>query len=151
MDPEQPGFRINRTIGKQVDLLPTILDRLNIPLPADQLYEGQSLDAGAARNGRLRYLNSYKQFAILDGDKILLGDRDSKTPVGVASRGAVFSIGNDGARTIFTETQEPGVMPDRVAALARFDSFQEDLLRNYAFYCREIHAKTVQVAKAQKP
>jgi hypothetical protein len=150
MDPAQTGFRVNPTIGTQVDFLPTILDRLNIPIPADQLYEGLSLDAGAAREGRLGYLNSYKQFAIVDGNKLLLGDRECKTPVGAASRGAAFSIANEGARTVFTETAEAGSLPDRVSALSRFDSFQENLLRNYAFYCQEVHGNTIQLARAQK-
>jgi len=147
MDPARHGLQVNTSIGTQVDFLPTILDRLNIPLPADQLYEGQSLDVRTGRQGQLAYLNSYKQFAIVEGDKILLGDRDSKTAAGVASRGAAFKISNEGAKTIFTETEEAGGVTDRVAAMARFDQFQENFLRNYAAYCRSVHGQALQLAK----
>src|SRR6185369_196194 len=86
----------------QVDLLPTVLDRLNIPLPGDQLYEGISLDAGAAREGRLSYLNSYKEFGIICRNKVLLGDREASSPSGAASSGAVYTITNQGTATVFT-------------------------------------------------
>src|SRR5579859_232899 len=125
MDPANPGYRINKTVGTQVDFLPTILDRLNIPLPPHQLYEGHSLDAPAGQRELLGYANSYKQFAIIDGDKVLLGDRESNNPAGAASRGAVFTISNDGPKTVFTETPESTDAPDRVAAITRFDKFQE--------------------------
>ena len=147
MDPAHPGYHLNKTIGTQVDFLPTVLDRLNIPLPEDQLYEGQSLDA-PERQPRLGYLNSYKQFGIIDGQNILLGDRESGNPAGLASRGVAFIISNEGPKTIFTEADEPGgALKDRVAAMARFDAFQENLLRNYAYYCAMAHSKTQQLAK----
>ncbi|HZR20667.1 MAG TPA: LTA synthase family protein [Verrucomicrobiae bacterium] len=146
MDPARPGYQINRTIGTQVDFLPTVLDRLNIPLPADELYEGRSLDRADAR-GRRGYLNTYKQFGIIDGDKILLGDRESNSPNGTASRGAVFSIGNDGAKTVFTESPEANSSSDRQADMARFDAFQASLLRNYASYRSSVHGAKQQLAK----
>src|SRR5262249_7877315 len=52
MDPANPGCHINKSIGTQVDFLPTILGRLNIPLPSNQLYEGRSLDATAEQRER---------------------------------------------------------------------------------------------------
>jgi hypothetical protein len=179
MDPERPGFHVNKTIGTQVDLLPTILDRLNIPIPAGELYEGQSLDAGQSRAGRLGYLNSYKEFGIISDDKVLLGDRESDSPSGVASTGAVFTITNDGVKTLFVREQKddqseeenassaapggsgaaatgqscsagqcltnatPGTgrlpveisnLKDRNKFMARFESFQENLLHNYSTY-----------------
>src|SRR5262249_17848512 len=190
----------NKTIGTQVDLLPTILDRLKIPIPADQLYQGQSLDAGEAMAGRLAYLNSYKEFGIISGDRVLLGDRESNTPSGVASTGAVYSIGNEGVKTVFTEVhadnddseasaQAPGSscsaasnsifsvkqktsepiktgsafplsrvggharvdidsLQDREKAMARFDTFQENLLHNYSFYREAVRSEVL--ARAQQ-
>jgi hypothetical protein len=143
MDPGRPGFQLNKTIGSQVDLLPTILDRLNIPIPADQLYEGQSLDAGKDRSGRLAYLNSYKEFAMISGNRVLLGDRERDNPSGIASEGGIYEIGNDGAKTLFTEASEPAMKQDRQAAMARFDAFQESLVRNYAFYCSSLRGGQV--------
>lgn len=146
MDPARPGFQINRTIGTQVDFLPTVLDRLNIPLPQDQLYEGRSLDAPRTP-GRRGYVNSYKEFAIVDGDNLLLGDRESGNAAGAASAGAAFSILNDGARTLFTELQGSKLGSDRVAAMARFDAFQESLLRNYSAYCAAVRGPKQQLAR----
>jgi arylsulfatase A-like enzyme len=140
MDPERTGFQINQTVGTQVDLLPTILDRLHIAIPADQLYEGVSLDAGSAREGRIGYLNSFKEFGIISGNQVLLGDRESSEPSGVASQGAVFTISNDGSKTIFTEAEQTGTIQDRQATMAHFDAFQESLLRNYAAYCASVLA-----------
>jgi phosphoglycerol transferase MdoB-like AlkP superfamily enzyme len=138
MDPRRPGFQVNKTIGTQVDFLPTVLGRLNILVPADQLYEGLSLDGGADRDGRIGYLNSYKQFGIISGDQVLLGDRDVNDTSGVAGLGKVYAIGNEGAKTLFTEEAQRGTIQDRQTAMARFDAFQENLLRNYALYCRSI-------------
>jgi membrane-anchored protein YejM (alkaline phosphatase superfamily) len=147
MDPARQGLQVNTNIGTQVDFLPTVLDRLNIPLPSDQLYEGHSLDDHTGRQGQLAYLNSYKQFGIVEGDKILLGDRESKNAAGVASRGAAFKISNDGAKTLFTETEEAKGVIDRASTMARFDEFQENFLRNYAAYCRSVHGQALQFAK----
>jgi hypothetical protein len=149
MDPDRLGFQVNKTIGTQVDFLPTILDRLHIPVPADQLYEGQSLDAAPDRRARLGYANSYKQFAIIEGDKISLGDRESSNPSGVASKGAVFTISNEGAKTLFHEVEETGAATDRLKAMARFDAFQESLLRNYSYYCGEVRKPEQPLAKGQ--
>ncbi len=147
MDPERPGFQVNKTIGTQVDLLPTILDRLNIPVPADQLYEGLSLDAGADRVGRRGYLNSYRDFGIVSGDQLLLGDRDRSDPSGVAATGGGYRITNEGPKTVFTEEEGEGTVPNRQAAMSRFDAFQESLLRNYSVYCASIRGTPQQLAK----
>jgi phosphoglycerol transferase MdoB-like AlkP superfamily enzyme len=129
IDPAKVGFRINKTIGCQVDLLPTLLDRLHIPQPVDQLYQGKSLDSGSARSGEYGFLNSYKQFGILHGDQLFLGDRENSS-----NPGDVYSITNEGPKTIFTQDDksQPGIDPQ--AIMSRFDAFQISLLRNYAYY-----------------
>jgi phosphoglycerol transferase MdoB-like AlkP superfamily enzyme len=199
MDPERPGLRVNKTIGTQVDLLPTILDRLNIPIPQNELYEGQSLDTREARVGRLGYLNSFKEFGILCGDQVLLGDRESNMPSGVASSGAVYTITNEGTRTSFFKDSDEDTPADgntssagdevskqsgsslggdrkpnkdslvakkpldsrvpaqlaglqeRTKTMARFDAFQENLLRNYSSYQKSVrshgNAQLTQVSK----
>ena len=148
MDPQRTGYQINYTPGTQVDILPTILDRLHIPVPADQLYEGLSLDAGTARAGRLGYLNSYQQFAVLSGDLVLLGDREGAGPAGVSSA-SVYTLSNQGPTTIFTESQ-PDPLPERKAAMARFDAFQDSLLRNYDFYRASIRGTGQQTKSSGK-
>jgi hypothetical protein len=135
MDPEKPGARVNYAVGSQVDLLPTLLDRLRIPPPSDQLYQGRSLDA-AADPRRIEYLNSYQQYGIIRSNRyICLADRQAPgSQRGLAS--AVAVISNQGPRTVFT--QEPGGCP-LPAAIDRFDAFQENLLHNYSRYCRLLH------------
>ena len=129
MDPGNKGAQVNTTIGSQVDLLPTVLDRLGIEIPADQLYEGQSLYAGQNRARRKMYLNSYKQYAIVCDNQIALGDRENDGEDRESSK--VFSIGNQGTKTIFSPEKDSLGKP---SAIEQFDKFQESLLRNYAFY-----------------
>ncbi|MBF0547504.1 MAG: sulfatase-like hydrolase/transferase [Candidatus Riflebacteria bacterium] len=38
-----PNYSLNATVGSQIDILPTVLDLLNIPIPPDQYYQGTSL------------------------------------------------------------------------------------------------------------
>lgn len=131
LDPEHPGFRVNYTVGSQVDLLPTLMDRLGIELPPEQLYEGCSLDSPARRPDRLDYLNSFQQYGILSGSQLVLGDRLKDQ----ASRGAplrtAYVISNQVTTTRF-EAQPSA--PDWKVSIRQFDEFQESLLRNYATY-----------------
>jgi hypothetical protein len=150
MDPAQPGFAVNNTIGTQVDFLPTLLDRLHIPEPSGQLYQGQSLDLGQRRQTRLGYVNTYKEFAIVEGDKICLGDRERNNPSGNEAR-SVFAISNQGSKTLFTEVSASDPHPDRLTTISQFDSFQESLLRNYAYYCATVRGvEQPQVKPSQK-
>lgn len=126
MDPRKRGYRLNRTIGSQVDLLPTMLDLLGIPIPSEQLYEGQSL-ARAGGNGHLIYLNSLQQFGVIVGNRLMLGDRERDK----GALSSAFTIGNEGSRTVFNED---GSNPKPEVSIQRFDEFQENLLRNYAVY-----------------
>jgi hypothetical protein len=154
MDPQNAGCRINPTVGSQVDLLPTLLDLLRIPIPAGQLYQGRSLYGPASEASRLVYLNSYQQYGILAGDRFLLGDRereqgraaglmdrwidgflgDRGTKKGgvMGEKRTIYSISNQGSKTVFKEAQPEGL--PRVS-IRQFDEFQESLLRNYSHYC----------------
>ncbi len=137
MDPAKPGYHLNHTIGSQVDLLPTILDLLEIPLPLDQLYQGTSLYSAAAQANRRIYLNSFQQYAVLEGHRFLRGDRETETDVaGTNSLLSAFAITNAGARTIFPEIISPQVSPPAISA---FEAFQENLLQNYSGYRQMIH------------
>jgi hypothetical protein len=130
MDPGVKGFQLNTTIGSQVDLLPTLLDRLGIAVPADQLYEGQSLYAASNRSRRRIYLNSYKQYAVVSDNQIMTGDREVDSLNSNIPGASAFTIQNHGTKTLFipepTNLSIPTIQP--------FDTFQESLLRNYAFY-----------------
>jgi phosphoglycerol transferase MdoB-like AlkP superfamily enzyme len=132
MDPDNPGYHVNDTIGSQIDLLPTILDLLGIPPPEDQLYQGASLYSPIAQGNRKIYLNSFQQYAIIDGHRFLCGDRESETSTVTNSPSCkVFAIANDGPCTTFHEIVSSNVPPP---SISRLDRFQENLLQNYSHY-----------------
>jgi glucan phosphoethanolaminetransferase (alkaline phosphatase superfamily) len=143
MDPQNPGCHINYTIGSQVDFLPSVLDRLNIPLPSGQLYEGSSLYQPKNHQDRWVYLNTCQQFGVLQGNQILVGDRDSAGNRNPGSKTTSFAISNQEARTVFTEASSRDIRP---VSIRRFDDFQQNLLRNYSVYCQSVckDAKSVQ-------
>jgi phosphoglycerol transferase MdoB-like AlkP superfamily enzyme len=134
MDPRKPGYRINSTIGSQIDLLPTTLELLGIPVPADQLYEGRSLASVGDHDQRFIYLSSMQQFGVIQENRLMLGDRDRDN----GALTGVFSIANEGAKTVFSE--DPGSAKPPVS-IKQFDDFQENLLRNYSQY-RDAVCKT---------
>jgi len=135
MDPDNPGYHLNDTVGSQIDLLPTILDLLGIPIPPDQLYQGTSLYSSVAQNDRKIYLNSFQQYAVVDGKHFLWGDREIDTPGTNLLK--FYSITNRGSRTMFLTNSAAGVSPPPIAT---FDKFQENLLQNYSHYGQMIRS-----------
>jgi arylsulfatase A-like enzyme len=138
MDPGRPGYRINDTIGSQVDLLPTILDLLGISIPEGQFYQGTSLYSDAAQSGRTIYLNSLQQYAVIKDHSFICGNRETETGSDVAPHPSqVFYIANNGARTVFLETNS---MNESLPSISTFDKFQENFLQNYSRYRQTIIA-----------
>ena len=138
MDPDKPGYHLNDTIGSQVDLLPTILDLLGIPMPEDQLYQGASLYSSFAQGDRKIYLNSMQQYAVIEGHRLLRGDRETETSAAINNSSfKVFAITNDGSHTTFPEINSSNVPPPSISP---FDKFQENLLQNYSHYSHMIHS-----------
>jgi phosphoglycerol transferase MdoB-like AlkP superfamily enzyme len=138
MDPDHPGYHLNDTIGSQVDLLPTILDLLGIPTPAGQLYQGASLYSSTAKGNRKIYLNSMQEYAVIEKHHLLRGDRETETSTDINNSSfEVFAITNDGARTSFSEINASNVPPP---SISQFDTFQENLLQNYAHYRQVIRS-----------
>lgn len=133
MDPAKPGFRINRTVGSHLDLLPTVLDVLGLPLPMDQFYQGRSLYAPAPATGLRTYLNSYQQYAVILGDRIVIGDRAAENGGANASAQKAYAITNVETKTVFLPVLTQGQSP---VAIQPLDEFQENLLRNYGHYMR---------------
>ncbi len=131
MDPNHRGYQVNDNIGSQVDLLPTMLSLLGIPLPQDQLCQGASLYSAAAAGDRTIYLNTFQQYGIIEGRQIMFGDRKAAGREGDGME-RIFKISNQGARTIFVPTNSPNHVP----SIVRFDAFQENFLENYSYYCK---------------
>jgi hypothetical protein len=142
MDPQNPGHHLNYTVGSQIDLLPTLLDLLKIPVPAGQLYEGRSLYAPAVAAPRLVYLNSYEQYGVIARSHFVSGDRKADEGGGSSSPRTAYAISNQGSQTLFTA--DPATK-ERPLLIRPFDDFQENLLRNYSFYCMLV-SKTRQPA-----
>ena len=142
MDPRNPGYHLNRTIGSQIDLLPTLLHLLKIPVPSQQLYEGRSLYGTEAGDNRLVYLNSYEQYAVIAGNRFVSGDRKADEGGASAFPGTAYTISNQGSKTIFTLEPFHNATP---VLIRPFDEFQEGLLRNYSVY-RESVCRTRQTA-----
>jgi len=148
MDPQNPGYHLNYTLGSQIDLLPTLLELLRIPVPPDQLYEGRSLYGPEAGDHRLVYLNSYEQYGVITRNHFVVGNR--KTDEGGASSlpGTLYAISNQGAKTLFTA--DPAAK-ERPVLIRPFDDFQENLLRNYSFYCESVCRTTQTVVLRAGP
>ena len=145
MDPQNPGYHLNYTLGSQIDLLPTLLDLLKIPVPAGQLYEGRSLCAPEAGDHRLVYLNSYEQYGVIERNHFVTGDRKADEGGASSSSRTVYAISNQGSKTLFTEDH---AAKDRPLLIRSFDDFQENLLRNYSLYCESV-CRTRQTASVR--
>ena len=134
MDPDRRGFRVNDTIGSQVDLLPTMLSILQIPMPGDQLYQGASLHSAKNETNRIIYLNTFQQYALVRGNQMFFGDRETDANGGAGGPRSAFTMTNDDAHTTFVPAKHPeeGSLP----SITSFDQFQENFLQNYSYYCR---------------
>jgi arylsulfatase A-like enzyme len=132
MDPGHPGYHINQTIGSQVDLMPTILDTLGIPVPPGQLYQGASLYSANLNTNRISYLNSFSAYGEIEGATFIRGNRESDKQ-GKADAREVYNITNDGSHTLFESKQTPLTNAPYISA---FDKFQKNFLHNYSDYCR---------------
>jgi phosphoglycerol transferase MdoB-like AlkP superfamily enzyme len=124
MDPGRQNYRINNTIGSQVDLLPTVLDLLNIPPPSGQLYQGVSLYNNHPGLDRTIYLSSFKQYALIKGSNIVCGERGR-------SSNEAFDIENIGSRTFFRKVTNTDGW---ASAISKFDKYQESFLTHYSHY-----------------
>ena len=135
MDPGHPGYHVNNTIGSQVDLLPTILDSLGIPLPQGELYQGASLYSPSLNTNRMMYLNSFLQYGEVQGSRFTRGIRNSEGQ-GKGDTFDAYDITDQGSRSIFTPEETPVT---NAPPISDFDKFQKNLLRNYSVYSRMFH------------
>ncbi len=138
MDPDKPGYHINNTVGSQVDLLPTILDLLGMAVPQGQLYQGISLYSAAAQTDRIIYLNSFQQYGIIKGHRLICGNRETEVRDATTDPLVkVFAITNNGASTMFSEMPFTKVSSP---SIFQFDKFQENFLQNYSHYRQAIQS-----------
>jgi hypothetical protein len=76
------------------------------------------------------------------------GDRQADAGGTSASPQSVFLISNEGSKTFFTEDR---VAEGRLLPIRPFDDFQENLLRNYSFYCNLLCKTRETAALPAKP
>jgi len=133
MDPDKPGYRINDTIGSEVDLFPTVMGILGLPMPARQLYQGTSLMSTNTPD-RAIYLNSLEQYGIIRGDKIMTSVHEAEQ--GALQGERLFTISDEDSHTIFTE--ETNSVPAEMPSMSDFNVFQNNFLHNYSPYCNQV-------------
>jgi hypothetical protein len=78
-------------------------------------------------------LNSYEQYGVIARNHFVSGDRKADEGGASSSPKTAFAISNRGSQTLFTA--DPAAR-ERPWLIRPFDDFQENLLRNYSFYCR---------------
>jgi phosphoglycerol transferase MdoB-like AlkP superfamily enzyme len=131
MDPDRRGCRTNFIRASQVDVLPTVLDRLGIPLPDHQFFQGASLDRLPPDAPRTILLNSHHQKAIIHGDRYYLYDPSTSQAGNEDPHIRVFELRNEGVRQVAEETNAP---PAFAEPLRQLDAFQESLAVHYSRY-----------------
>jgi arylsulfatase A-like enzyme len=144
LDPRNTAHRVNYTVGSQVDVMPTILDLLNLPNPSGQLCQGKSLYRVGPQEARRIYLNSMRQYAVIENSHFIFGDRELDED---SADRSVFSITNQGTRTLFVKSAR---RPDLQISIEEFDEFQENFLRRFDSYCGYA-IRSVQAAALRKP
>lgn len=135
MPPALTHGAVNTSIGSQVDVLPTILDYLDISVSDKQWLQGDSLK-GLERRDRRIYLGSYRDYAVVDGE-LYYWFRDGEHASGIC-----MSITNtNGTETVFTPLDiRPSVDDWRRLErdYGRFRELQESLIRHYDEYDHEL-------------
>jgi len=80
----------------------------------------------------LAYLNTYEQYGILTGKRLVCGARKADEGGASSLPRVVYAISNEGSKTVFTEDR---AAREQAVLIQPFDRFQENLLRNYSHYC----------------
>jgi arylsulfatase A-like enzyme len=136
MNPRQKGYRVNYTLGSQVDVLPTLMDILGINLPPGELYEGTSLYDERSNEGRTVYLTSHQQRALIRNSRYIVED-PSQRQLNNCNPTSVFAISHQGTRTVFTPLTESANI---AAEMDDFERFQNSFIVHYTHY-KALHAR----------
>jgi len=134
MNPSRKGYRLNSVLGSHVDLLPTLLQLLQIPKPRD-LYPGSSLFDVSAGAQRVVYLNSNSQRAVIRGLQYLWEETPPAAGAKAANLETAFQISFQDSKTIFTPLPLTTNVSD---ILDNFERFQDSYIRFYSDYKRQL-------------
>jgi glucan phosphoethanolaminetransferase (alkaline phosphatase superfamily) len=138
MDPQKKGTRVNYTLGSQVDILPTLLDLLNVPVPATDLYEGLSLYGQAAGSERTVYVSSHGPRALIRGSRYVVLDPNSESSGKAGNKVRAYEITHQGVKTHFRPIDDH---PQVLAELDEFERFQKSFLVHYSYYRNLAHGR----------
>lgn len=130
MRPDDPAPRIVDTLSSQVDILPTVLDALQLPLPKGELYQGISL-YGPSPATRSVYLRAHEGRALIRDDLYIIDSKSGAGPgdafkIQINGTGATYSPLDPDAR----EYSPAAVRED----LETFERLQDSLIRYYDSY-----------------
>ncbi len=125
MDPRRPGYRVNQTLGSQIDVLPTILDLAGIPIPEGALLQGVSLYDEEANRDKVVRLNSHRQRGLIRGDRYIVESADDSKVV------EVYRISHEGTKTLFERVEEKAEIGEE---MDRYERFQDSFILNHAYY-----------------
>jgi hypothetical protein len=131
LDPRKPGKRINPALGAQIDVLPTVLDLMRIPVPPGELYEGVSLYSEDAAKPRPIFIDSPQQRAVIRGNLYSLEDIPPGQSKPVSSK--TFEIVTNGVHTTFREIDRKDQITEE---MSRFERFQKNLILHYDYWKR---------------
>lgn len=132
LNPSRRGYRVNATLGSEVDLLPTILDLLGLPLPAGALYQGASLYDEPARRNPVVYLNSGGDCGLIRNGYYCYGDRGGR--IGETNALRVLRIVTQDTKTVFEPVSS--VSAEAGAPLEEYLRFQDSFIIHYSAYER---------------
>lgn len=131
MNPLRKGYRVNYSLGSQMDIMPTILDILGIDLPKGKPILGKSLYRYSTVNKRL-FFTSGRERGFIDNGAYYreLG--------GLWKR---YSVEFDNTKTHFINdnysfSQEE--MSKCKDLLSRFEKFNESIINNYSLYLNRL-------------
>ncbi len=125
MDPRRPGYRVNQTLGSQIDVMPTILDIMDTPASEGELLQGVSLHDKSANEGKVVRLNSHRQRGVVRGDRYIVESAEDPKRV------EVYRISHEGTKTVFEPIEEKAEIGEE---MDRFEKFQESFILNYSYY-----------------
>ncbi|MDB6024378.1 MAG: hypothetical protein JWM68_601 [Verrucomicrobiales bacterium] len=127
LNPSRKEYQVNYTLGSQVDLLPTIASLLNVKLPNDEFYEGNSLYDPAASSQKIVYFNSASERALIRNGHFYREQSPGASP-------EVYKIKFEDTRTVFEKTE---AKENVTSILDDFERFQTSLISHYQFYKKE--------------
>ena len=135
MPPGRMTAATNYTLGSQVDILPTVLDLLHIPIPADSLYQGNSMYDPNTTNKTI-YLTSHEQRGMIHGNRYFVEERPQSG--GRGGPATVFEISHTETKSNYRPLN---LSTNITARMDDFEKFQTSFILHYSSYRDHIRTK----------